>query len=669
MNFVSISFVLYFLAPLLVIYYLVPKKVKNAVLFLASLIFCAVAGPVYFLVPLVSIALNYIMGRIIGRHRKVPLLMLAAVINTVIPLAFGLMLKPEMLFNQSSVLILFFGTCMCSLRALSYLKELYSGTTAIQKNPLKFGLYMLYFPTFAAGPLISYNDFRLKMSQRKHSGHEFLCGTAYFVCGVLKKIILADRLGVLWNTIRVSDYNVLTSANAWFGFIALILYIILSVSSYLDCAVGICRMTGFEVSRVFRPINRIKKSGVFSIVAIVPAAAAVFCIVRLHDANAAAAYIDALMLKKNSGMYNIDFMYRLNSSKILLIVSVITALHIPFLAAKLVSYLLPKKENKDNVLKNGAAIAIMGIMLAATAVNTLYSILHEENVPEAESGSYVGRLESYIDESSLFRKEIDKLNLDAGYLMKISGTNGVYYAKGNTLIECPPEYNELNVDRGIEKLDAVSDDERYTMHLALISPAYEIYADRLPEFTHDGRVKKVRNRVCTLLNGSPIRLFDAADALVTANVDDVYYSTSPALNVYGVYAVYQALAPQLDYEAFDYGDFGFKDTEYSYEGTLMHRAGNHFTRKDIYSEPERGDTETDTDVTVSRSDARSGRALAVIADDSAPNIDALFAKNFDTVYMIDINDDTEDIIRYMSDKFITDVLAVCSTDYLAKGKD
>ena len=99
-------------------------------------------------------------------------------------------------------------------------------------------------------------------------------------------------------------------------------------------------------------------------------------------------------------MYNIDFMYRLNSSKILLIVSVITALHIPFLAAKLVSYLLPKKENKDNVLKNGAAIAIMGIMLAATAVNTLYSILHEENVPEAESGSYVGRLENYIDESS-----------------------------------------------------------------------------------------------------------------------------------------------------------------------------------------------------------------------------------------------------------------------------
>lgn len=678
MSFVSISFILYFLVPLLVIYYLVPKKLKDIVLFIASLIFCAAAGPMYFVVPLALIILNYIMGHIVGRHRRLPWLMTAAVINTVIPLALGLSLTPEALHERLPELAMFCGSCMCSLRALSYLTDLYKGTTAIQSSPFKFGLYMLYFPAFAAGPVISYNDFRLKLCHRKHRSHEFLCGTMYFVCGILKKVILADRLEVLWNTIRVSDYTVLTAANAWFGLTALVLCIVISVSSYWDCAVGMCRMTGFEVSRVFHPIQRIKKSGAFSILGAVPIAAAIFCIVRLHDMSGARQYINALSFRTSSGLHNLDFMYRLNSNRILLIVSIIAALHIPSLIVRLTLCFVPKKEHKDNTVKSGAALVIIALMLAVSALNTLYAALHAENAEHTEpllnvnsvmDGSYIREKEKHIADISLYKNELDMINSDVGYLMGISGVNGVYYAKGNTLIECPPPYNERNVDAAIEKLDAISDSERYTMELSLIPPSYETYEDRMPEYAHDGRVKKVQNRVCTLLNGSPIKLFDASDALETANVDNVYYSTSPSLNAYGVYALYQALASELDYEAYDYGAFNFKTCEYTYEGELMHRAGNHFTRKDNYTEPEKPESEFDNGVVISHSDAQRGRALAVVADTSAPDIDMLMSKNFDTVYMIDINTSAEDINMYLSDKFITDVIAVCSTDYIAEGRD
>ena len=667
MTFYNIGFILYFLTPFIIIYYLVPSGAKNAVLLAASILFGLLAGPMYFLVILGSIAVNYLLGILIGKHRTAPLLAIGAAANTILPIIFRLNMKPEMLGTLSPVIILFFGMCMCSFRALTYLIDLYKGTTAIQRNILKFMNYMLYFPAFTAGPLIRYNDFRLQLRERDHSGTDFIKGTAYFICGILKKTVFADRLAALWHTILNSDLSVLTAANAYLGIAALVLCILISVSAYWDCAVGLCRITGFDVSRSFRPIRYIREIGAAAAAYLFPLAASAWALVSLFDIPTAETLFNATL--KGNGFNEVPFLYHFCSNRILLLVSAVIALRIPALLGRLITKPFKHERKKDSTAARIASLAVMaGLLVFSTANAVLMDYPEKTFYTENRDDAALRIADKSSSQSFIFSEQLDMLNADAGFLMKVSGKNGVYYAEGNTLIERPADYNERSVDAAIETIDAVSDKERYTTHIALIPPAYEIHADTLPPYAHDNRVKKTVNRVYELLDGSAIELFDASALLKDNSGKKLYYSTSPELTAEGTYIVYKALTQQLGCKDYGYDTFGFKEGSYGYKGDLWHKAGTHFTAADRYSEPLKAEERIDGNVSVLSSDAKSGRALVLITDGTAPDIDRLFSKSFDTVYVFRADADKErmreTVSKYLSDKFVTDMLVVCGTDFM-----
>lgn len=672
MTFYNILFLLYFLTPFMLIYYLAPSRFKNTVLLAAGLIYGFLLGPVYFLVPLGSVLINYILGRFLGKHRSIPLLILGTAVNAAVPIIFRLSVNAEILQKVPYLWLLWAGSCMCGLRALTYLIDLYKGTTAIQPNLLRFANFMLYFPTFTAGPLVSYNDFRIQLRKRHHTGTAFLAGTAYFACGILKKVILADRLGALWKLISTSDYNVLTTANALLGLAALILYAVISVSSYWDCAVGLCRITGFDVSRSFHPIKFIKKTGAASAAYIFPIAAAAVSVLSFADRQKTGVFLKALT--KGTGFSEISFLYHFFSNMGLLLVSVVIALHIPWFAARLVRGIIGKlkkgERKKDSFARRMTAVVIMAAMLCVSAVNVIFRD-QPARVP-SDIPLYVNVLEDeaeICDWTFIFDEQLEMLNTDAGYLMKTSGKNGVYYAEDGSLIKRPPDYNERNVDAAIETIDAVSDKERYTTHIALIPPAYEINADKLPPYAHDGRVKKTISRVYTVLDGSAIRLFDAGSLLSENSSKELYYNTSTELTAEGTYIIYEAVAKQLGCRLFGYDAFGFTRGNYAYMGDLWREAGTHFTKTDLYTKPAQADERLDGFAAVLSSEAQSGRALVLITDGTAPDIERLLSKSFDTVYVFRAGADKErlktTVNEYIGDKFVTDMLVVCSTDYIA----
>lgn len=671
MTFYNIFFILYFLTPFLIIYYLIPSRFKNIVLFIASLIFGFLSSPVYFLIPIGSVLVNYILGRLLGKNRSLPLFILGTVVNAAVPIIFRLNVTAEILQAVPALWLMFFASCMCSLRALTYLIDLYKGTTAIQPNPARLANFMLYFPTFTAGPLVRYNDFSIQLNKRHHTGTAFLVGTVYFVCGILKKVILADRLGALWKTIHTSDYNVLTTANALLGLAALVLYVVISVAAYWDCAVGLCKITGFEVSRSFHLIKFIKKTGAAAAAYVFSIAAAAVSALSFMDWQRVGVYFKALT--KSDGFSETSFLYHFTSNRILLLISVVIALHLPWLIVRFIRSLIARlrkgKRKKDSFVRRMTAIVIMAAMLCAGVANEFFN----EKSPSLidETPWYINGFENertHCGRTSLYAERLNMLNADVGFFMKISGKNGAYYTKDGALIKGPAEYSEAKVDAAIEMIDDISDKERYTTHIALIPPAYEINADRLPPYAHDSRVKRTINRVYTLLDGSAIQLFDASNLLNESKSRELYYNTSPELTAEGTYIIYEAMTNQLGCKQFGYDTFNFATGNYKYKGELWYKNGTHFTKPDVWTEPARFEGRLDGAAEVLSSDAQSGRTLVIITDETVPGIERLFSKSFDTVYVFRAGTDKEktktNVKEYIEDKFVTDMLVVCGTDYI-----
>lgn len=667
MTFYNIFFILYFLTPFLVVYYLVPNRLKNIVLFMASVIFGIFSGPEYYLIPVGSVAVNYILGRLLGKRHSHLLLVLGTIVNTAAPIVFRISFNDQILQNNPVLWLMFFASCMCSLRALTYFVDLYKGTTAIQPNPFRFANFMLYFPTFTAGPLVDYNDFRIQLRKRHHTGTAFLVGTVYFVCGVLKKVILADRLGVLWKMISTSDYTVLTTANALLGLVGLILYIVLSVSAYWDCAVGLSRIVGFEVSREFHPIKFIRKAGAAAIVYIFPIIAAAVSALSFADWQKNGTYLKALT--KGTGFSELSFLYHFASNRILLLVSVLIALHLPWIVVRLIGALIDKlrkgKRKKDSWVSRITAIVLIAAMLCIISANRIFK--ERPAIVPSETPWYI-EIPEYENRTFMWAEQLDMLNADMGVLMKMSGRNGIYYAENGVLIECPPAYDEGKVDAAIEMIDDISDKERFETHIALIPPAYEINADKLPPYAHDGRVKKTISRVYKLLDGSAIQLFDASGLLSENNAKGLYYNTMPRLTTEGTYIVYKAMTSQLGCKIFGYDTFNFSVGNDKCKGELWHKGRTHFTKTDVYTEPALVEVGMDKSVEVLSFDAQSGRSLVLITDNTAPGIERLFSKSFDTIYVFHAGTDKEylktKVKEYIEDKFVTDMLVVCSTDYL-----
>ena len=261
MLFSSIPFLYYFLPCVLILYFLAPKRCKNAVLLLASLVFYAWGEPVYVVWMALSIVLGYVLGLLIEKFRGKPLSKVFLILSVVTSLGLLGYFKYVDFFiaNFNAVfglsvpllkIALPIGISFYTFQLLSYTIDVYRGTVAAQRNFITLAAYIAMFPQLIAGPIVRYSDVAAQLTQRTHSFEKIALGIRRFVLGLAKKILIANALGELCDIFRASvDKSVLFY---WLYAIAFTLHIYFDFSGYSDMAIGLGKLFGFDFIENFR---------------------------------------------------------------------------------------------------------------------------------------------------------------------------------------------------------------------------------------------------------------------------------------------------------------------------------------------------------------------------------------------------------------------------------
>ena len=255
MLFSSIPFLYYFLPAVLLLYFLVPKSCKNAVLLISSLVFYAWGEPKYVFLMIATISLFYFCGIAIGKSQTRRMKKLWLTVSVVISLALLAIFKYADFFissvnavtglNMSLLrLALPIGISFYTFQCLSYTIDVYRGNAAVQKNIISFGAYVVLFPQLIAGPIVRYVDVARELDSRTHSLEDFALGMRRFLVGLGKKILIANQLGQLTEIFRGSGEK--SVVFYWMYAIAFALHIYFDFSGYSDMAIGLGRIFGFQ---------------------------------------------------------------------------------------------------------------------------------------------------------------------------------------------------------------------------------------------------------------------------------------------------------------------------------------------------------------------------------------------------------------------------------------
>lgn len=263
MLFSSITFLFLFLPIMLAVYYIAPPQWKNLLLLAGSLIFYAWGEPVYIILMILSILLNYFCGMDIenkseNEAKAKRSLVFAITVNIVLLVFFKyfgfLVESTNTLFGISipyRELALPIGISFYTFQEISYIVDVYRGKVKAQQSLVKYALYVSMFPQLVAGPIVCYGDIEKQLTTRKISGRKLGQGAMLFIIGLSKKAVLANTLGKIFEEISSTSASNLTVLMAWLGCITYAFQIYFDFSGYSDMAIGLGRMFGFEFKKNF----------------------------------------------------------------------------------------------------------------------------------------------------------------------------------------------------------------------------------------------------------------------------------------------------------------------------------------------------------------------------------------------------------------------------------
>ena len=259
MLFSSIPFAFYFLPAVLVLYFAVPFRFKNAVLLTFSLFFYGWGEPVYLLLMMASIVAGWIFGLLIGKYRGTPKARLFLIASLVTSLGLlGWFKYADFAVENLNALglqltlpgiALPIGISFYTFQILSYTIDVYRGDVESQKNIVDFGAYVTMFPQLIAGPIVRYSDVARQLKHREHSVEKASLGVRRFVIGLAKKVLIANQLGQL-----VELYRSTTQPSVlfiWMYAAAFALQIYFDFSGYSDMAIGLGHIFGFDLLENF----------------------------------------------------------------------------------------------------------------------------------------------------------------------------------------------------------------------------------------------------------------------------------------------------------------------------------------------------------------------------------------------------------------------------------
>ena len=256
MVFSSAIFLFLFLPAVLVGYYnpfFRGRTFRNVFLLGTSLFFYAWGEPICVLMLVLSVLVNWALGRVAdGRFGR------AAVTAAVIYNMGMLFVFKYLVFTLENIkyvlhanwvslhIALPIGISFYSFQALSYVIDVYRGKARAQRNPLNVGLYVALFPQLVAGPIVRYETVALEISERRENLPDFSRGVCRFIVGFAKKTLLANPLGSVADLAFNLPPGEMSAAVAWIGVVAYAFQIYFDFSVYSDMAIGLGRLFGFH---------------------------------------------------------------------------------------------------------------------------------------------------------------------------------------------------------------------------------------------------------------------------------------------------------------------------------------------------------------------------------------------------------------------------------------
>lgn len=259
MTFSSTIFIFMFLPITLLVNYSIKTEYRNVWLLVVSMLFYAWYQPRCLWILLFSIAINYLFALLcqIGQVRNLSLF-IGLVLNLVLLGYFKYANFIVQTINSISHknyaaldMVLPVGISFYTFKGISYLVDAYVGRVIIQKNPIKVAIYLSMFPQIMSGPIEKYGNISSEINNRQVTLDDLSAGIERFIIGLSKKVILANSLGeivdTIWNQGAGSSYV----SVAWLGSIAYTLQIFFDFAGYSDMAIGIGRMLGFHFSENF----------------------------------------------------------------------------------------------------------------------------------------------------------------------------------------------------------------------------------------------------------------------------------------------------------------------------------------------------------------------------------------------------------------------------------
>ena len=263
MVFSSMLFLWIFLPLVLAAYYLSPRKIRNGILVFFSLLFYAWGEPIYILLMLCSVLVNFMGGIFMEDHKthrkgilwgtvliNLGLLgyfkyfnFLAEIIGKILPGGLGNLSIPQVALP--------IGISFYTFQALSYVIDVYRGEVKAQRNFWYMLLYISFFPQLIAGPIVKYRDIAQQILERKETVEKFAAGVMRFCWGLGKKVLLANAFAEVVDDIFQYGPEAVSRKALWLGAVLYMLQIYYDFSGYSDMAVGLGKMFGFQFQENF----------------------------------------------------------------------------------------------------------------------------------------------------------------------------------------------------------------------------------------------------------------------------------------------------------------------------------------------------------------------------------------------------------------------------------
>lgn len=325
--------------------------------------------------------------------------------------------------------------------------------------------------------------------------------------------------------------------------------------------------------------------------------------------------------------------------------------------------------------------------------NRYLAKLPEISAQTVKSGEFMKNFEEYTSDRFILRDFFVSLKAKLERLLMRTENNGIYYAKDNYLIEKPAKYNDELLKSNIDALKALSELKRYKVNLCLVPGAYEILKDKLPKNAYEEIYPKYISYINEVLKETEILYTDPTEILTENKNEYIYYRTDHHQTAYGGYLVYRALSENLGYTPLEKSDFDITEVSEKFFGTTWSKAminkkcadtiekytpksdisfsvefpyedknsdnlyfEEHLKTKDKYSYYLDGNHGLE----IVESSNKNGKKLMVIKDSYAHNIVPFLANNYEKIYMVDLRYFNTDILEYLYENNIGEVLALYS---------